>query len=514
MIKKSPSRNQRSKGLRVKHVLQICVLLTICFWLIYQVKHSRDKKKEFDAEVSIKAESVDGILKLGRKDLPRIEDVHKSEKHEEEEETLAEEEDNKHEEQQDEEASKHEEEDQEEVNKHEEDEQEEVNKNDEEEREEEENNHEDEDQEEVNKNEGMEAEGRGDGDDEIDENEQEKVAGQADHAEDFVDEENEEKEGQEESENSSNDQNQKGGGRISHEAREEHYKADDASSAVSHDVQIIGTENEKLRTENSDENSTIIIMGAENEANKTEETAGHENNLQLKSEEEKHTEAGNSLNNTIAEEKDHKISSYNSGNHSLPNATKAADSNDVARSKESTKKSAVVNAETLDSVQNGVATTSVSKESQNTTEAAVTTGEQSNQQSIELEEANNLSSSSNQLDANTTVSTKTENAKAATSEIIKPNATAEGGNRSESLTTKETTGATQNENSEGNHGLGGTDESTDLSSTNATIDESQHDPIDSSDSTLPQDEKDTRVDLSTLPDIRTEGSNTDYAAAE
>ncbi|XP_039053498.1 protein bfr2-like [Hibiscus syriacus] len=47
MFRVSPSRNQRSKGLKVKHALQICVLLGICIWLLYQVKHSGEKKAAY-----------------------------------------------------------------------------------------------------------------------------------------------------------------------------------------------------------------------------------------------------------------------------------------------------------------------------------------------------------------------------------------------------------------------------------------------------------------------------------
>jgi hypothetical protein len=89
MIKRSPSRNPRSKGIKAKNVLQICLLLGVCFWLIYQVKHSHDKKKELqgkDASFSQKTLSHDVLPKLGRKDPhPGLQDK-TSEKNEEEEE--------------------------------------------------------------------------------------------------------------------------------------------------------------------------------------------------------------------------------------------------------------------------------------------------------------------------------------------------------------------------------------------------------------------------------------------
>lgn len=72
MYRHSPNRHQKSKGFRLKHVLQICVLVAVCFWLIYQVKHSHDKRKQFDendAKTSRDMEMNNAVLKLGRKDL-------------------------------------------------------------------------------------------------------------------------------------------------------------------------------------------------------------------------------------------------------------------------------------------------------------------------------------------------------------------------------------------------------------------------------------------------------------
>ncbi|XWS14849.1 hypothetical protein CRYUN_Cryun35bG0043800 [Craigia yunnanensis] len=44
MLKQSASRNQRYKGFKVKHVLQICALLALCIWLLNQVRNTYDKK--------------------------------------------------------------------------------------------------------------------------------------------------------------------------------------------------------------------------------------------------------------------------------------------------------------------------------------------------------------------------------------------------------------------------------------------------------------------------------------
>ncbi|WOH14929.1 hypothetical protein DCAR_0934459 [Daucus carota subsp. sativus] len=47
MYRHSPNRNQRSKGFKSKHALHNCVLVAVCLWLVYQVKHSNDKRKQF-----------------------------------------------------------------------------------------------------------------------------------------------------------------------------------------------------------------------------------------------------------------------------------------------------------------------------------------------------------------------------------------------------------------------------------------------------------------------------------
>ncbi|XWS55260.1 hypothetical protein CRYUN_Cryun10bG0159900 [Craigia yunnanensis] len=572
MLKKSPSRNQRSKGIKIKHVLQICLLLGVCFWLIYQVKHSHDRRKEFDekdAKASVKAQSDDVILKFGRKDLPHVQEISKNYKHEEEEEEengveeenkhdeeheekakrLKEEEQegaNRHEEEKEEEASKHEEEEQKGASKHEEEEQEEASKHEEEEeqeevQEDEGSKHDDEELEAEIKDEEAEDEGRGNGDDEIDENEQERADGESDHEEEFLDEEkereaevddkeneekeNEEKEGQEESDNLANEQNHDGGGRNAHEAREEHYKADDASSAVSHETQIITSEADKLDMENSNDNSTMNASEQESKANTTEETNGDENKSDLNVDEGKHPEGGSSLNVTYTNENDHENGSSHSEYISLPNTTNTtnfidlASNNSMEVSKETGNKPAEGNTGMPDSLQNGTAIILKSTSAQNTTEDGMVTEEKYKEQ------ANETNSNSKLSDSISVDSSKIENVDSATTklkmvtesgmseDIPKTNATA-GGDSSESSMNKEITDSTESEKSEGDNKSGGTDEISESSSSNETVDRVQHDPIDSSDNTLPQEETDARVDLSTLPDITTEGSNNEDAAAE
>ncbi|RID77525.1 hypothetical protein BRARA_A00431 [Brassica rapa] len=208
MKKQSSSRSQRgSRGLKGKHVVQICVLLGVCIWLIYQVKYSHDKKKElYEGDVkksTVLLESEDGMVKLGRKDLlPGYHKQNEKEKRVEEEEEDDEEEEKESKSRV--ENSTHEEEEKED----EEDEEEDKNKLGEEvvEEDEEENKHEE--------------------DDDIDEQDQSK------------DDELLQEEKEKEAETNHADEIDV----TVHEAREEHYKADDASSAVSHESRILNTE--------------------------------------------------------------------------------------------------------------------------------------------------------------------------------------------------------------------------------------------------------------------------------
>ncbi|CAL9772263.1 unnamed protein product [Musa acuminata subsp. burmannicoides] len=75
MMRQASSRNQRNKGLRLTNVLQICLLAAVCFWLLYQLKHSYDKKKALDEQnpriLNNVEDSQPGFIDLGRKDLPR-----------------------------------------------------------------------------------------------------------------------------------------------------------------------------------------------------------------------------------------------------------------------------------------------------------------------------------------------------------------------------------------------------------------------------------------------------------
>ncbi|XP_062098354.1 uncharacterized protein LOC133804209 isoform X2 [Humulus lupulus] len=209
MLKQSTSRNQRSKGFKVKHALQICLLLAICIWLLYQVKHSHDKNKAFgDSSSMISTKMLNGLelIKVGRRDLhPQVDTQIEVEKLEENDfkedldETRLEENDNE--------------------------------------------------------------EGRS-VDDEIDEHDQERAEEEEpDEVEDLIDEEDGERhEGIEEQEiedkeidfedaKSLEDLTENEGKSNGQEARDEHYKDDDASSAVMQNIQSISRSLRKVNEE-------------------------------------------------------------------------------------------------------------------------------------------------------------------------------------------------------------------------------------------------------------------------
>lgn len=299
MIKRSSSRNNRSKGIKVKHVLQIMLLVGICFWLIYQVKRSHDKKKEFDEsdkKVSVGAQNGYQITKLGRKDLlPGKNEVNQNEKHEEEEEdeNIVEDED-KHEQNEHEERNGHEikvkeddesrtregegeggekEEDETGEEDDEIDDKSRMKQNEHEERGGHEIKVKEDDESRTREGGEKEDDERGGEDDEMDENDPEKPE-VVDRNEEFVDEgkEKEEEGDEKENENSKDEGNQ---GLVEsnniHEAREEQYKGDDASSAVTHDTRTTSTETETASIENSDVNAEMGITKPESKPNYTED---------------------------------------------------------------------------------------------------------------------------------------------------------------------------------------------------------------------------------------------------
>lgn len=257
MYSRSPSRNQRSKGFKVKRILQICLLVAVFFWLVYQVKRSHEKNKEFDEKDSnlvSDTQNDSDILKLGRKDISRVREtvtddkLHGEDKEEYEEENWhaegeQEREESRTEELEEEDTGKGGEDD--EIDKHEEE------KIDDENHEEEDENHEEKIDDENHEEIADEENGREEGDEK---SENDDVS---------------EKEANEESETVLEDQD--GEVKNTHEAREEHYKADDASSELAHDTKTIIPKSE------------LIIDGKENASQNSNESLLEENSgLEMK----------------------------------------------------------------------------------------------------------------------------------------------------------------------------------------------------------------------------------------
>jgi hypothetical protein len=74
MLRQSSSRNHRSKGLKLKKAAQISLLVLVSIWLLYQVKHSYEKKKLYsEGEVNDlhkDDKNQEELIRLSRKDLP------------------------------------------------------------------------------------------------------------------------------------------------------------------------------------------------------------------------------------------------------------------------------------------------------------------------------------------------------------------------------------------------------------------------------------------------------------
>ncbi|KAK1276499.1 hypothetical protein QJS04_geneDACA015951 [Acorus gramineus] len=218
MFRQSSSRNQRSKGFKVKHVLQIFLLLAICIWLLYQVKHSHDKKKAFNGRnglvSDISEDQTINTYNLGRKDLkpdiPVV--VTESESQNEEDEP-------------------------------------------------------DEAEEEPKMEDIMEDEGKGAGDDVIDEHDLENENEENEQGKDLEDDEEKESE-EKENEDKEENHDTEASDESTQTAREEQYHGDNASSAVLKDT----------NTEKEDGHGNLI-NGEEVNRNQDEEQKESENDI-------------------------------------------------------------------------------------------------------------------------------------------------------------------------------------------------------------------------------------------
>ncbi|WOK99213.1 hypothetical protein Cni_G07925 [Canna indica] len=69
MLRQVATRNQRSKGFTLKNALQLCLLVIVCSWIIYQIKHSYDHQRKAYEDSNYKKPSQSSA-KFHSKDLP------------------------------------------------------------------------------------------------------------------------------------------------------------------------------------------------------------------------------------------------------------------------------------------------------------------------------------------------------------------------------------------------------------------------------------------------------------
>ncbi|CAH9058091.1 unnamed protein product [Cuscuta europaea] len=413
MFKQSPtSRSHRSKGIKTKHVLQICLLLAVCFWLIYQVKRSYDKGKEFDetdSGFSLKSGSIYETTKWGRKSLlPHSSNGITTTKLKQDNDSQDEDEDAKTEEVEPDQDNKFEDEN-------------------------------DED--------------RGGRDDAVDEHDQEKSDEQEDE---LVDVETDMKSSEENTDHELDEEDSM----STHEAL---YKADDASSAVTHDTGLedaIG-QNVTMLTDDHETNRSLITIGHEAlyKADDTSSAVTHDTGLE----------------DAIGQ-----------------NVTMLTEDHETNRS--------LITIGHDESVPEHVLSTSINTSLLNNTRLV-----ESNSHLEVIVSLPNLTESN----INSTVE---RNSVIAGGEDSLPFTFTQQMNASVQIV--ETTLSDSNITSTGNEGFNSTSE---ISSTVSTITPSASGdttPEDHSDTSIPLEEKEVGMDLETLPQKQTEGSNTKDEAVE
>ncbi|CAH8384549.1 unnamed protein product [Eruca vesicaria subsp. sativa] len=448
-MKKHSSRSQRggSRGLKGKHVLQICVLLGVCIWLIYQVKYSHDKKKEFyETDGKKLLESEDGMVKLGRKDLlPGYHKQDEKEKHVEDDEDEEEEKESKI---KVENSNTHEEEEKEDEDEVAEEDEEDKSKLGEEvvEEDEDENKHEE---------------------DDIDEQDQSKTTGDTDKDDELLEEEKQnglnEKDEKEKETNHADEIDM-----TVHEAREEHYKADDASSAVSHESRILNTEKLKESSENSTGPSQ------ENSSNATISEGGVQKEPVLK--------LGEAVEKTITEVKEGESESSNSENAVTESRGETVNGNSTE---------AIVEASGF--LQNETRTMQErSQEHDKTEDGAPPSGSSDLQTVVELEQTRNETGPNN-----ITVSVNITNKYPIQDESR--NSTSNS-SLVENISSSNTTEVNESSRSEGDYETGEKESSNQFST------EQTEEADDTPESTMLQEEREALTDPQTLPDISVEGN--------
>lgn len=495
----------------------MCLLLAVCIWLLYQVKHSHDKKKAFDAnnaKIANREDSGDQILKFGRKDPNHGAEVtSENEKHSEEEES--------------------------------------------------------EEEEEGKQEENIDKE-RGDGDDEIDEHDQEKVDEAAERGEEFSDEdkeareeENEEKEeenGRSEDVGFSENHEHDGEDRNTQEAREENYKGDDASSAVVRDNQMIKTEvdNEELRNSGEEHANNIEKNDLENDHKTitTKDGTVNQNDSKPNTGElpvatgDGETTVNNPSDDATNAEKGVEVTMSKLENESHSTSPSTGSLDQMAWHKDATGDTSETSGlylknetTTLDSTQDQNATVEVGASDRNNPNSESVGWEQPEKsnatvvvegtQIVSLEQTEQSNATTISEESPNVVSEQTteaeQNEKSSTSAIVeeaqtnvleqteKSNATTVA-EESQNAISEQTAVAEEPQkleliNSEKPNTTNQVEESDD-NTTSENADVAQSETTDTSSSLVIQEEKDAITDLGTLPHIESEGRNTEDVAAE
>ncbi|KAL9231945.1 hypothetical protein vseg_007103 [Gypsophila vaccaria] len=468
MYKQSPSRNHRSKGIKPKHILQICLLLAVCCWLIYQVKHSQDKRKEFsanDEKVVDKLQKDSEIVRFGRKDLPRTSEIATG--------------GDKHTEDDDEKEAEEEEE-----IKHDEDEPEK--------------------EDEIV---GERDEEKGSGDDETDENEEELKEAEHKHAEEQVDEDSDREDGEEDLDESHAENEAK-----ELPGKEEHLESGENEDAEKEDLPKI-EENRDVSTE--DDNDTDALSNGQGHG--IDNADRHEEREEPYKADDASSEVANHVQNIIPETenvtKAHANSIFGKANIVQENETKSSDNPDaLTKTAVESKNGRNGNSSNLTSlakehpsVSNGTQTAVSANVSLNAGTGNTPIDKDPNVLSKVLGDNTKpkLATDESVKSEASGNSNKTENAHTDVKESL---GSSRMGVDSQKADDTDTTGAEKYSSAgDGDRDdkleKNGAGESDERSSSSEGA--SSHDPIDESDFNLTDEEKETRVDTETLPDINT-----------
>lgn len=455
------SRNQRSRGFRLKHILQIGILVAVCIWLLYQVKHSHEKKRAYNARnskiIRTPIENQEDVFQFGRKDLTRTEaagttsEIHKEEESEEAQE---------------------------------------------------------EEEPEVKQEETEDEEMRGAGDDGADEQNQEQHEG-AERGEDSMEEEG--NGGQMEETDLFDSQDHEEGT----QAREENYKSDDASSAVEHEVHATDSE-----TVTGDMDEEQIVNGSKGDHNSTID--GSKVDVPEDNTEKQEMLAGNVVNGTVDGSKAdnstidgyvNNLSDNVKDNNSTMPIANLANNGTAAESKES-------EAEISNPDNASVTNSTIAEEKRQTDPMNFTTAVQFNNK-MELSANSTESESEDQMERqnNSTVAELPAELQMSNDTVSvvdsaqDHNTTVDEGTLVEGEPNMENV-VDQAGKSNSTTALDSEEQSATSSATNGTGDggmgETDHDLMHAA----MEEERDNRTDLSTLPDIENEARAMDDDAAE